>query len=590
MSRFLVTTADERSWKFDRPVLFLGEWCRLYDRKSIWEGMDAIVAEPYGLQVEQKERDLEYLQTLSGRLLVELTDALNAFHNTTHSSRYWNVVLGHWLQRYVAVTFNLYFTLDQALKNYEVSGTTVFDFTDYSLATPDSMAFMWACEDEVWNHVLCARILKFWGNVKIEKTPAYLPGISGFGQEENKKDAFNPSISSLMLKMANYVMSKFVRTHDAFIIKSYLPLMEEIKLQLALGQFPQLWRSPKPKNVRPDFEKRRHFEIVADKHTGFERFVRSTLGDIIPTCYLEGYNHLVQQTQALSWPSAPKFIYTSNNYDADEIFKIWTGSKIEKGVPYFVGQHGSNYGTLLGSQYWPELLFCDSFFSWGWSDGNPKVIPAFNFKIAGQKSNRFDPKGGLLLIENCVPRRISPMNNYFEFGIYQEEQFRFVEALPKTIQNSLTVRLHQAYINFHWFEEQRWKDRSPHTCIETGTVKIQELVAQSRLVIYSYDSTGILEALAMNIPTMCFWHGGLDHLLPSAKPYYELLRDANILADTPEQAAKLIALHWDDVGAWWRSQKVQNAREKFCNQYSKTVKEPVRTLKELLMTTFPKLA
>ena len=59
---YLITTADERTWKFDRPVLFLGEWCCLYNRKHIWQNMDAIIAEPYGLG--QKQKDLDYLETL----------------------------------------------------------------------------------------------------------------------------------------------------------------------------------------------------------------------------------------------------------------------------------------------------------------------------------------------------------------------------------------------------------------------------------------------------------------------------------------------------------------------------------------------
>ena len=54
MQRYLITTADERSWVFDRPILFLGEWCRRYHRKLIWSTMDAIVAEPYGLEPEQQ--------------------------------------------------------------------------------------------------------------------------------------------------------------------------------------------------------------------------------------------------------------------------------------------------------------------------------------------------------------------------------------------------------------------------------------------------------------------------------------------------------------------------------------------------------
>ena len=40
MKKYLITTADEATWKFDEKVVFLGEWCRLYNRKHIWKEMD----------------------------------------------------------------------------------------------------------------------------------------------------------------------------------------------------------------------------------------------------------------------------------------------------------------------------------------------------------------------------------------------------------------------------------------------------------------------------------------------------------------------------------------------------------------------
>ena len=96
------------------------------------------------------------------------------------------------------------------------------------------------------------------------------------------------------------------------------------------------------------------------------------------------------------------------------------------------------------------------------------------------------------------------------------------------------------------------------------------------------SSTGILENLALNIPTMCFWYDGLDHIHSKARPYYELLRDVGILADTPEQAAKNVALHWNEIEEWWGNEKVQNARRLFCEQYARVEKQPVRILKRLL--------
>ena len=57
IGRYLITTADERTWKFDQPAIFLGEWCKLYERKHIWLKMNAIVAEPYGLDLNNKVAD-----------------------------------------------------------------------------------------------------------------------------------------------------------------------------------------------------------------------------------------------------------------------------------------------------------------------------------------------------------------------------------------------------------------------------------------------------------------------------------------------------------------------------------------------------
>lgn len=583
MDRYLITTSEERSWKFDRPVLFLGEWCCRYDRKHVWEGMDAAIAEPYGLQGGQKERDLAYIQALSSQLLCEVADALNAFHNTNHSLRYWHIVLGHWLERYVAVTFNRYFTLEQALNKNEVSGTAVFEAVDYSLATTDSATFIWACNDDVWNHVLYSKILSYWGHVKTELLSEPLRGMRGFSLiEESSKFARKNGAKRFIVNTANKVLSKLSRKHDAFIINSHLPRKEEIKLQLSLGQCPQLWRSPLLKTVVPDLENRRRFEIDADNYQGFERFVRLRVGEIIPTCYLEGYNQLVQQVESLAWPTKPRFIFTSNNFDTDEIFKVWTGLRVEEGHPYFIGQHGSNYGTSLGSPNWPELVTCDKFFTWGWTNGSARNIPAFVFKTAGCKAQYRVSDGGLLLIELHPAHLIVHWDDYFISVIYQEEQFRFVAALPVAIQKKLTVRLHPGSKKYKWSEEQRWKDRSQHARIETGAASIWELIAKSRLVVHSYDSTGILENLALDIPMVCFWRGGLDHLLPSAKPYYELLRNAGILADTPEQAAEHISLHWDNVGEWWGSKKVLDARKTFCRQYARTEIDPVRSMKQLL--------
>jgi putative transferase (TIGR04331 family) len=149
--------------------------------------------------------------------------------------------------------------------------------------------------------------------------------------------------------------------------------------------------------------------------------------------------------------------------------------------------------------------------------------------------------------------------------------------LPEHIRRKLTVRFFLGLSN-----EYYWQNRYPDIRLEAGVTSILKLIAQSRLVVHSYDSTGILETLTLNIPTICFWYGGLKHILNSAKPYYEFLRNAGILLDSPESVSEFIASNWDSVDEWWGSKEVQDARKEFCGQYARIEKHPIRALRKLL--------
>ena len=40
---FLAKTADQRFWQIDKPVFFLGEWCRLHSKRQDWEKISSEV-------------------------------------------------------------------------------------------------------------------------------------------------------------------------------------------------------------------------------------------------------------------------------------------------------------------------------------------------------------------------------------------------------------------------------------------------------------------------------------------------------------------------------------------------------------------
>lgn len=584
--RYLITTADEWTWKFDRPVIFLGEWCRIYDRRHIWDDMDAIVAAPYGLGLAKKDADHAEARALEEKIFPVLYNALNRFHGTQHGARFWRIVLGHWLRRYVDVMLNRVKTLEQCLQMHQISGTTAYANDHYALATQDSYAAIWAFNDDRWNSVLYMRILNLLGGASFPVQ--VIPGGASEGFRWGTKASKAP-LKQRILKWGYQQVIKLLgsmaRDSDALIINSFLPKNEEIKLQLALGQIP-LWRtSPRfEPTKRPDRKLRQVLSANIAGGTSETLFgiMCSLVFELLPVCYLESFTELTEKVQQLPWLRNPKIIFTSNNFDTDEIFKLWAAKQVEAGIKYVVGQHGSNYGTLRYMYPSVEETTADKFLTWGWSDGLSQHTPAFIFKTAGRKAETYNHNGGLLLIELHAGLMMSTWDVTAEFSIYFEDQKSFIEKLQSPLRKHLTIRLHNDHIDLKWFEHERWKEFDPTLRIDAGYFSLSKLIAQSRLIIHSYDSSGILETLSQNIPTLAFWQNDLDHLREGAKPYYQLLVDAGIVHLTPESVAAKVGEIWHDVEGWWTQYAVQEARRQFCDQYARVSQNPICELKKIL--------
>lgn len=586
LPRLLITSVDESTWVLDRPILFLGEWCVLKKHSKILEQVDFEIAPPFKLKYGSYRDESDYLNNVREKLLIDITKELNRVHNVSYNNRYWNILLGNWLVRCVDVIYNRYYTLEKILSEQNINGAIVIDNYDKSkIVTHDSLQFIWSASiNDLWDYSICSRIVNYLAP-SVEKIPRK-PSKNIFDNtiiSAKRNFFFKKWIHNIKKLLVNNILPFFSKSDDAFIINSYLPWKQEFNFQISLGQMPQFWKSPKPvcTNWNQDF--RLKISLKEENFSGFEFFIRSILPELIPTCYVEGYKKIYSQVKSLPWPIKPKFIFTSNNFDTDEIFKFYTALKITQGVPYFVGQHGSNYGTLYGSQHSPEQTTSDKFLTWGWTNGISKNIPAFNFKIINYPRNRRLSIKGILLIELHPLHRIGHSDEYAKFKDYLTQQFEFVSGLEGTIFNELTIRLHSASKYFDFNEEQQWRDKFSSIKIDDGVASIQKLVFNNRLIIHSYDSTGILETLALNRPTICFWHEVLDHLLDEAKPHYQSLINVGILHGSAIEAANFVTEKWAKLEEWWFSMEVQKARKYFCSHYSRIENSPILFLKKQIL-------
>lgn len=584
-SRFLITTSERSTWEIDNPIIFLGEWCIGPEEEKILKSLDYIVAKPYGVTQIQKDIDYTKVNAIKSKMIGELGELFNNLYGINYSKRYWRIIMGLWLHRYISIIYNRYFTLKDAFRNHRINRTIIINSEDNSLVTYDSADFLFASNQSKWNSILFSKILKYIINTdKLDNIDIKEKNIE-FYNIYNKSDLNKSSFINESVKNTLALLRFLSKNTDSFIHKSYLHPYYLIKLNLKLREVPLIWGRITPKTYLPDKELRNNLKNKFTKtvHNDLERCIKQLFFELLPTIYLEGYPQLLKELKYLPWPKRPKFIFTSTSFDTDEIFKLYTAEKVEEGVKYFIGQHGSNYGVTKNNYSEEECIATsDNFITWGWKDNNPKYCPAFIFKTKKKSKIKSDKDGRLLLINNSKFSPVETWDTHYEFKQALNSQFNFVELLQPHIRKKATIRLHPAYRIYDTNENILWSKKYNDIHLDQGNLKLRKIVSRSRLVVFSYDSTGFLELLSLNIPTICFINGNLDYLRDNAHYYYKLLIDEGIFHLNSNSAAEFVNNIWDNIASWWLSQKLQQAREIFCKNYANHVNNPVETLLNIM--------
>lgn len=588
IARYLITNADEGTWKFDRPVIFLGEWCRVYERRQVWQKMDATVAEPYGLGKSKIDSDIAEANLIENGLFPILCRILNDYHDAEHSERFWKIIIGHWFHEYVATIFNRVNTLQKCLDDYNISGVTGYRPESQGL-TVERFDPCWynALEDAQWNSTLYLRILELTSNQKADiewlSINSKIHSESELAVENASKKRVKKSYPLSILKKLTPLLS---RRTDAFIVSSYLPPEEEIKLQFGLGQFPSFWETPQVLlKTKPNLVLRQELtnRLVNERDGGLTKTIKALLFEILPVAYLEGFSEIQALAKNQKWPEKPKFIFTSNAFYSSDVYKFWFASKVELGTKYIVGQHGNSYFTDRRQRYSIEEVTADKFLTWGWTDGSEHYIPTFIFQNNPRKPLKRNISGGLLLINTGPGLSNKTFDVSFLAHQYLEMNQAFIKNLNENLRKKMTLRLAAGTSQHPFSVKKRWQDFDSYLKINDGFEPIHQLISENRLIVHGYDSTGILITLSQNIPTIAFWLNGFEHLSDEVIVDYESLLQVGIIHLTPESAAKKVNEVWDKIDEWWWCDKVQEAIKEFSEKYARKSNTPAKDLRSILL-------
>jgi len=569
---FLATTSLEDFWDTSKSMLFLGDWCRRYSRRSFWVHLGGEVISGLWKDRQKFHKAYHYVNDVYERLLQLLAEALNNMHGKKYSNRYWRIVIGPWLSYYISVLYDRYMSLRTVLDQYPC--ITTIGLSEECFVTPrDTRDFITLVSDDSYNLQLYTKVLIFLGKDFPKKT---LKAFTEPRIQPGQKFSLNRRARNLGKNFVKFFFNILIKIKNEYIIlaSAYFPYAEELKIFLKTGGkvLPLYKEKIELPSCPLNHTARIKLQNIGWGNSEFETLLKNLLPFDIPQSFIESYE-VIEKAQ-YSYPPSPKAILSAVSWYLDDAFKHWAAASAEKGTILLGIQHGGNYGIDASIKALDhELMITDCYYSWGWkrSDCVSKVITLPATKLVGRKKiGASNQKEGILFGTSGSPRYLYQFeySNNYEFGEFFDWQFRFISSLSPKIRAEVRVRIYHS--DYGWDVMRRWADLFPDVNIEKWEIPFKKSLENCRLFVCNHLQTIYAEALSADKPTILFWNPQVFEVRTEAQSFFKDLRAEGILHDTPESAAKAVNSVYDDVESWWNEPGRQVVIKKFCEQFART--------------------
>tara|TARA_B110000259_G_scaffold188479_1_gene247943 strand:- start:3509 stop:5272 length:1764 start_codon:yes stop_codon:yes gene_type:complete len=579
----LITAEVDQSYIDNNKVLFLGEWCKPYSKKNLWNQDGFTTLTDCWSDRKNRQNAYNYTNSFYDECITIISTHLNDIHQTNYPDSYWKLLCGPWLKLLINSTYHSYCLIESAEDIYGNELKTFFfdnhfkdfiplDMQDFETLIVSNSWNLWIkslIASEAFQLKTCTHDIKICshackiGDEEYSKIKRFLLNcadyISGLINIKSKYIFYNPYIKkSTLIKLAARFLSvpKYL-SHRKFFLKEKFSINIDI----------------------------RETSLRINPRNKFEFFFKDFVLKNIPLVYLEGYEKLDSISKRVNTTVNPESIICATSQFNDDIFKIYAAKKISDGSKLKIISHGG-FGQYLYSDFQDmDFEVCSDYFSWGWKEYSLKCNQGFLTKNLPIKSKKKTNSGfvHVLLDDHKHVKFIDSTPSYEQFiNDYLNNQINFLNYLDIEIirhgiiklgtfkfndsyQNSIEIRLKDAVnykdLNFSYRDEDFHKK-----------------ILNSRIVVCTYNGSNLIESMYLNKPTIIFWNPTHHELIESARLKYQPLIDAKIFHITPKSAAFHMNDIWNSPEDWWHSEEVVLAKNNFLEWFGRKSPNPTKEL------------
>ena len=561
-SVFLCTTALEDTWDASADkLLFLGEHCRLFDKKKYYEKLNYQIFKYIWSDEREIDRALKYCIDIFDEIVEKLAELLNDHHGVNYSIKYWQDILSPWLQYYILTIYDRYMHIKMAYMEYKGLYTNILSEDDFNFTATTKDFFEHAHSDDYFNLQLYSQVVKFL-NLKSNVISINHPRIQTKIEIGNTKPLIKKALGvvSSVLNRLNFnkkvvIVSPYFKFHA---IRHCLKLFIYSKFRIVFDNM----NYPISINVQPNLNIRKELFYNIKFTDEFKNFLFYSFIQNFPIIYLEAYKYFDKKVDEIKL-KLPKIVYSANALYFNEVYRFFC-AKYRKDIVVAYGQHGGNYGINkidIGEEV--QSKFCDIYYTFGWKKER-KCCGILSLQPLLKRGNN----NKINLVMTCMPRYLNYIG-YTEEGAKMLQYIENTKAFLNKLKYDSLLNIRTYHRDYGWNVKNRLLECGKKLFFDTKTNYYKQ-ISSSRLNVFDHMHTGYLKSLSLNKPTIIFIAKGVYSFREEVKPYINELIDAKILFIGAEECADFINKNYEKIEMWWNTKEVQNAKNLFLNKYFRT--------------------
>ena len=561
MKNNLVVSPIDKLFKKNTNNVILGKW---YNKKNFDKKFKINLSKFNFYSTSRKRSTYKFLKKKYNQKINEFVFFLNKIHNLNEDRRYWEIIIGPFVYRSLIIIWDRWDSIRKSIKYENITNITLID-NDFTKILPKNNFELNQNISNIYiNHFLYSEAFKELKNNNIK--------ISYLKSEKIKIKKLDTLKVRFSRKIFNFIF-RFLRKDQKFLFyNSYIPYKENILLNLKLGNFPSYpdeFEKSFSKNKKANLKIRssKFFKKSADK---FDNFYNKVILKLIPFSYIEDFKEIKDYVENIQLN--PKIAFTAVGHLSNDVYKIWTASRLNKGLKLIASDHGGNLEETR--DFFSNRIY-DRFIQWQKTSFRRVVQLPPNIFLGDKKTIIRERKNKILFILTCT--------DFFKSNIFDRDKNDYDDYLnfKKLILDANFKNSEEFFFKIHPsspFKDLIIEDISKSFGKEKCDIsKFNSIFSNYKLLIDTNPQTTYLQCLRSGVPTLLYYDQSFFKMNKKLDKSFKAMKKHKLIFSNLKNLNLHLLKIVENPHNWWNSREIKTVVNNFNNNCSLKTKNDLKT-------------